>query len=155
MTTESQSSIRFNPGERFGSIAQIAEVFSRGNHHDLMALFTALMIDPFGAVADRVWQLADARLNLRYDTNPDYDLLMAARHLLLGFSTLTVRASLDEYTRPEPPMPDCPRCRSPLILVRDLPVGCEIRCFGASCDWRDIWPNFADWRVSRLAHTTC
>lgn len=153
--TEPRKCIRFNPDERFDSIAQISEVFSRGNHHDLMALFTALMIDPFGAVADRVRQLTDARLNQRYDANPEYDLLMAARHLLLGFLALTVRASLDEYTRPEAPVPDCPRCSSPLILVRELPVGCEIRCFGASCDWREIWPSCADWRANRLAHTTC
>lgn len=153
--TEPRKCIRFNPDERFDSIAQIAEVFSRGNHHDLMALFTALMIDPFGAVADRVRQLTDARLNQRDDVHPDRDLLMATRHLLLGFSNLIVRASLDEYTRPEAPVPDCPRCSSRLILVRELPEGCEIRCFGASCDWREIWPSCAGWRANRLAYTTC
>lgn len=149
--TEHRKCIRFNPGERFDSFAQIAEVFAKGSHHDLMALVTALMIDPFGTVADRVRHLTDARLNLRADVHSDHDLLIAARHLLLGFSNLIVRGPLDEYTRPDAPMPDCPRCSSPLTMVRELPVGCEIRCFGVSCDWREIWPNYADWRVSRCS----
>ncbi len=104
MTTGSEKSIRFNPGERFDSIARIDEVFSKGSHRDLMALFTLLMIDPFGAVAERVRQLCDSRLDQRDDENLDDDLLKAARHLLRGFSTLTVRLSLDEYTRPEAPI---------------------------------------------------
>ena len=155
MTTDSQTYIRFNLGERFDSVERIDEVFSKGSHRDLMALFTLLMIDPFGAVAERVGQLCDSRLDQRDDENLDDDLLKAARHLLLGFSNMTVHLSLDEYTRPEAPVPDCPRCSSPLILVRELPVGCEIRCFGAHCDWRDIWPSCAQWQANCSAPTMC
>lgn len=153
MTTDSQTYIRFNLGERFDSVERIDEVFSKGSHRDLMSLFTLLTIDPFGAVAERVRQLCDTRWDERDGVHRD--LLMAARHLLRGFSNLTVRLSLDEYARPEAPVPDCPRCSSPLILVRELPVGCEIRCFGAHCDWRDIWPSSAEWRANCSAPTMC
>lgn len=78
-------SIRFNEGDQFDSAARIDEVLSRGDHDAMSALFNTLMVDPQGAVAQRVVKLCDARLDRDDDELAERDLLLAARHLVLGF----------------------------------------------------------------------
>lgn len=138
-------SVRFNRSSSFSTVARVDETLMSGLRVDLADLFNMVMVDPHGAVAERVLQLCDARLNRKDDEFEERDLLLAARYLVLSFRNIAWDDMTYSDWRTIAPINQCPRCGSQELLSRDTPGGFEVRCALHSCGWHEERASYSDW----------